>query len=321
MMNVTIPLIAGWLLDRLVGDPPSLPHPIVLFGKVIAFGERYLNKGRYRKLKGALMAATLIVVTFAATYLLVHAAPFEDTVWGLILTAILVFYSLAGTTLVREVKAVFRAVNVSVEQGRQQLARIVGRDTSQLSPQEIRTAALETLAENLSDGVIAPLFWYALFGIPGMLTYKMVNTLDSMIAYRTPRYRQFGAFAAHADDIANYLPARLTAVLMILVDRIVDNQNRQPLSTQFRFLRQNARNHISPNSGYPEAALAAILNCRFGGGHVYFGQYIEKPFIGTNDRQLHDTDMKHSVRICVLTEVVMLVLVLVVNLLVFGLGA
>ena len=133
-----------------------------------------------------------------------------------IFDAIAIFYCLAGTTLIREVREVFLALDRSLEEGRKQVARIVGRDTSELSAQEVRTAALETLAENLSDGVIAPLFWLAILGTPGMLAYKMVNTLDSMIGYKTDRYRDFGCWAAHIDDIANYIPARLTALLMLL---------------------------------------------------------------------------------------------------------
>ncbi len=196
-------------------------------------------------------------------------------------------------------RAVFLALDRSLDEGRLQVARIVGRDTSELSAQEVRTAALETLAENLSDGVIAPLFWFALLGTPGMLAYKMVNTLDSMIGYKTERYRQFGCWAAHIDDIANYIPARLTALLMVVA------AGKPQLAT---FVWKNGRNHASPNSGYPEAALAGILDCRFGGPHYYFGQLFPKPYIGTNDRQLTTDDMKTAVRINRTAEVMMLVL-------------
>jgi adenosylcobinamide-phosphate synthase len=180
------------------------------------------------------------------------------------------------------------------------VARIVGRDTSELSAQEVRTAALETLAENLSDGVIAPLFWLALLGVPGMVAYKMVNTLDSMIGYRTERYREFGCWAAHIDDIANYIPARLTALLMIIV------AGRPCLAG---FVWRNGCRHASPNSGYPEAALAGILNCRFGGPHYYFGELFDKPFIGENDRALTTEDMKKAIRVNRMAEVLMVVLV------------
>ena len=230
----------------------------------------------------------------------------------IVFDTVVIFFCLAGTTLIREVRQVFLALDRSLDEGRKQVARIVGRDTSDLSAQEVRTAALETLAENLSDGVIAPLFWFAILGVPGMLAYKMVNTLDSMIGYKTDRYRDFGCWAAHIDDIANYIPARLTALLMVLGDWCWVSGVSHHLSTitqHLHFVRQNGRNHASPNSGYPEAALAGILNCRFGGPHYYFGQLFDKPFIGTNERPLTTDDMKKAVQINRTAEVLMIVIV------------
>ena len=302
-------LLIGWLLDLFVGDPARLPHPIVWFGKAIAFGEHSLNKGSHRKLKGGLLAIFLIVGVFVLTWCLrwllssiglATVWPLPDLVVGLF-DAIIIFYCLAGTTLIREVRAVFLALDRSLDEGRAQVARIVGRDTSELSAQEVRTAALETLAENLSDGVIAPLFWLLLLGTPGMLAYKMVNTLDSMIGYKTERYRAFGCIAAHIDDVANYIPARLTALLMVLAS------GRLSL---LKFVWRNGRNHASPNSGYPEAALAGILDCRFGGPHYYFGELFEKPYIGEHERELTTADMKTAVRINRTAEILMLALVL-----------
>ena len=303
---VILPLIIGWLLDLMLGDPAWLPHPIVGFGKMIAFGEHHLNKGSHRKLKGALMAVFLIALVFSTTYsLLAILPPIVRAAVG----AILIFYCLAGTTLIREVREVFRAVDRSLEEGRKQVARIVGRDTSELSAQEIRTAALETLAENLSDGVIAPLFWLAIAGVPGMMAYKMVNTLDSMIGYRTERYKDFGCWAAHIDDVANYIPARLTALLMILPSLFTLH------SSLFTFVYRYGRMHASPNSGYPEAALAGILDCRFGGPHYYFGELFDKPYIGKNERELTTADMLKAVRVNRTTEVLAIVIVLSVLLL------
>ncbi len=312
---VIVPLFLGWTFDLLFGDPARLPHPVVWFGKAIAWGEHRLNKGSHRKLKGAFMAVMLIALVFGATWALREALsqlPSPQWEWlqvgeqssgmGLALglfDAIVIFYCLAGTTLIREVRAVFLALDRSLDEGRRQVARIVGRDTSELSAQEVRTAALETLAENLSDGVIAPLFWLALLGTPGMLAYKMVNTLDSMIGYKTERYRGFGCWAAHIDDIANYIPARLTALLMI---------GASPRRGLLRFVWKYGRNHASPNSGYPEAALAGILDCRFGGPHYYFGQLFDKPYIGTNDRPLTTADMKKAVRVNRTAEVLMVVI-------------
>jgi adenosylcobinamide-phosphate synthase len=287
-----LPLLVGWVLDLIFGDPARLPHPIVWFGKAIAFFEHRLNKSSHRKLKGALTALFLIAATYAIGLIINYQLS--------VINCLVVFFCLAGTTLIQEVREVFLAVDRSLEEGRKQVARIVGRDTSELSAQEIRTAALETLAENLSDGVIAPLFWFAVFGVPGMLTYKMINTLDSMIGYKTERYKDFGCWAAHIDDIANYIPARLTALLMAIAS---------PKKGLLRFIWRNGRRHASPNSGYPEAALAGILNCRFGGPHYYFGQLFPKPYIGENERELTTADMKRAVRTNRIAEVLMVFLV------------
>ena len=309
-MTHPLSLLIGWLLDLMVGDPQRLPHPVVWFGKMIAACERKLNRGTNRKLKGALTAVGLILFVFVFTWMLRKVL---DTYALYLFDAIAIFYGLAGTTLIREVRAVFLALDRSLDEGRRQVARIVGRDTSELSAQEVRTAALETLAENLSDGVIAPLFWLAILGTPGMLAYKMVNTLDSMIGYKTDRYRDFGCWAAHIDDIANYIPARLTALLMLTFSPPKLGGVRGGLN-RLKFVRKYGRNHASPNSGYPEAALAAILNCRFGGPHYYFGELFDKPYIGTNGRLLTTEDMKTAVRVNRTAEILMVAIVLLCQL-------
>ena len=247
------------------------------------------------------MTVLLVAGVYFVTLLLLRLAALFSP--GMLLTVqiLLIFYCLAGTTLVREVRMVFKAVDRSLEEGRMQVARIVGRDTSALSAQEVRTAALETLAENLSDGVVAPLFWYLLLGVPGMLAYKMVNTLDSMVGYKNERYRRFGCFAARLDDVANYIPARLTAFLMVLVS------GRLSL---FAFVGRYGSQHASPNSGYPEAALAGILNCRFGGPHHYFGEMVYKPFIGNNNRPVYSSDMRIAVRVNRFAEGIMVIWVI-----------
>ena len=294
-----IALLIGWLLDLIFGDPVRLPHPIVWFGRMIAFGEKHLNRGTHRQLKGALLAESLIVGVFALAWGIHSYLSVLSSQLSLIFDVLIIFYCLAGTTLIREVRQVFLALDRSLDEGRAQVARIVGRDTSELSAQEVRTAALETLAENLSDGVIAPLFWLMLLGTPGMLAYKMVNTLDSMIGYHTERYLQFGCWAARIDDAANYIPARLTALLMVIW-----------CPKCLGFVRKYGCCHASPNSGYPEAALASILNCRFGGPHKYFGEVFDKPYIGDNDRELTTADMKTAVRVNRTAEIIMVVIVL-----------
>lgn len=278
------PVLIAWILDLLLGDPLWLSHPVIWFGKAISFCEHRLNKGNWRRLKGGLTAILLISTTYILTWWLLRlVSPF--TWLNAVLQTILIFYCLAGTTLIREVRLVFRAVDCSLEDGRRQVGRIVGRDTANLSAQEIRTAGLETLAENLSDGVVAPLFWFAILGVPGMMAYKMVNTLDSMIGYKSERYHRFGMVAARIDDVANYIPARLTACLMVIVS------GKMRL---FRFVKQYGAKHASPNSGYPEAALAGILDCRFGGTHDYFGESVYKPYIGKTERDFSYEDLNKA---------------------------
>jgi adenosylcobinamide-phosphate synthase len=270
-----IPLIAGYLLDLLLGDPRWLPHPIRLFGNIIAKGEQLLNKGNYRLFKGAVLSITLCICVFVCFTILQYYC-----FW---LNIIFVFYGLANKSLLQEGKAVFDALQQNgLEAGRKRLSWIVGRDTSQLNENQIRTAVFETLSENLSDGVIAPLFYFAIGGVPAMMTYKMINTLDSMIGYKKERYWLFGKFAARLDDVANYIPARLTALLMVLV-----TFSQRGLLFIFKYGHQ----HASPNSGYPEAALAGILNCRFGGPNTYDGQLVEKPYIGDNARFIFDKEL------------------------------
>lgn len=302
LLYTLLPLLIGWTADKLFGDPRWLPHPVVAMGKIIAWGEKRLNKGNKRMMKGALFSIILILSSFLIIFFIIKGLNYLSPYLSILFSSVVVFFCLAGKTLIDEVRNVFVAVDSSVEEGRKQVARIVGRDTSALSPQQIRTAALETLSENLSDGVIAPLFWFILLGVPGMFAYKMVNTLDSMIGYKSDRYKQFGCWAARIDDVANYIPARLTSLLMIVVSGKI---------SLLSFVRKFGSQHASPNSGYPEAALAGILDCRFGGSNVYFGQRVEKPYIGYNDKELTYTDLKIAVRVNIRTEILMVLAVCV----------
>ena len=302
-MNAAVPFLIGWLADRMWGDPVNLPHPVVWFGKAIASGEKKWNQGTDKVWKGGLMSVGLIVSVYMITNGLLHLAGLIHPVLHGFVISVGVFYCLAGKTLIDEVREVFYAVDRSLEEGRARIGRIVGRDTTRLSAQEIRTAALETLAENLSDGVIAPMFWFLLLGLPGMMAYKMVNTLDSMIGYKNERYLDFGRIAARIDDMANYIPARLTSFLMLAVS---GNWAKRD------FVLKYGRAHASPNSGYPESALAAIMDCRFGGTHDYFGKPVAKPYIGEHERDFTTEDMQVAIRVNNRTEMVMGMIVLVV---------
>lgn len=295
ILIVFIPLLGGYLLDLLLGDPRWLPHPIRLFGNVIYKSESLLNKGRFKLCKGLVLTVILCLIVFSFFFFTqLFLLKFNKIIYY-VFSILFVFYGLANKSLLAEGKAVFEELkNKGLEAGRKRLSWIVGRDTSHLNENQIRIAVLETLSENLSDGVIAPLFYYAIGGVPAMMTYKMINTLDSMIGYKNDKYIQFGKFAARLDDLANYFPARITAILMVII-----------MSSRrgFSFILKYGSKHASPNSGYPEAALAGILNCRFGGPNSYHGEIVNKPFIGKHNRTILHSELSkvfyinHSVTI------------------------
>lgn len=308
-------LMIGWLLDHFWGDPEALPHPVVYMGRWISFWEHRLNKGSHRKAKGAVLAVLSVVGTFAlleaVIVMLRHFSLAYSPLWSyvvLIFQSVVLFFCLAGKTLRHEVEMVFQALDRSLEAGRKQVARIVGRDTQELSAQEVRTAALETLAENLSDGFVAPLFWFLLLGVPGMMMYKMINTLDSMIGYHSPRYIDFGCWAARIDDVANFIPARITALFIALIGTFYAHNG---LFRRLAFVWKYGPQHASPNSGWPEAALASVLDCQFGGAHKYFGELFYKPSIGDNPRLLNNKDLRISLKISLWSEFLSVVAVAV----------
>lgn len=303
-----LPLIAGYLLDLLFGDPENMPHPVRLFGNLIAKGEKLLNKHSFKFGKGMLLTIVLTSLTFLFFLKMLEYLLLLHPLLYLLTSSIFVFYGLANKGLIVEGQKVFNALQSGIEKGRNQLSGIVGRNTSKLNEQQIRIAVFETMSENLSDGVIAPLFYYALAGVPGMMAYKMVNTLDSMIGYRSDRYEQFGKFAARLDDVANFIPARLTAFLMSLISMS---------KRSFQFIFRYGNKHKSPNSGYPEAALAGILDTRFGGPNVYHGVLVDKPFIGSNDRVIAPDEIKRvssvNHRTCFLMVILTIAFILLLN--------
>lgn len=301
-LYIILPLVVGWIADFILGDPQRIPHPVVGFGKLISWCNRHFNRGKFQMLKGAICSVLLIGGSFFLMYALLQQLYVLSPILATAFSTIVVFFCLAGETLVREVKQVFLELDFSLDRGRQQVSRIVGRETSSLSQKQIQIASLETLSENLSDGVIAPMFWYMLLGVPGMFAYKMINTLDSMIGYKNEKYKDFGCWAARIDDVANYIPARLTALLMLLAEGKL---------SFFSFVKNYGKMHASPNSGYPEAALAGILNCRFGGPNSYFGQVVDKPYIGNNDREITLEDMSKAVKLNKKVEVLMILLVII----------
>lgn len=267
-------LLPALILDALFGEPRAiwdrLPHPAVLMGRLIAALDRRFNNGEGRRLKGVLVMAGLALGAIALG-LAIAALPFGP-LWQVLIAAVL----LAQRSLVQHVQAVGDALRLSLGDGQRTVAMIVGRDTAVLDRSGVARSAIESAAENFSDGVIAPAFWFLLGGLPGLLLYKITNTADSMIGHLTPRHREFGWAAARFDDLLNLVPARLSAVLIALSHGLTDP----------RAILRDAPLHRSPNAGWPEAAMAVALDVAISGPRSYHGRLADYPWVWPEGR--HD---------------------------------
>ena len=266
-------LIIAMLLDAAFGEPKAiwdrLPHPAVLMGRLVGWCDRRFNRGQGLRARGMLVTAALVLTGLAIGWI-IHILP-DFGLMEILTLAILI----AQKSLVEHVRAVASALRRSVPEGRAAVAMIVGRDTAQMTGPDIARAAIESAAENLSDGVVAPIFWYMVAGLPGIVAYKLVNTADSMIGHMTPRYREFGWAAARLDDVLNLIPARLTALLIALTHGWLDP----------RPILRDAPKHRSPNAGWPEAALAPVLNVALSGPRSYNGVRKDYPWVWPEGRR------------------------------------
>jgi len=298
-------LIGAFLLDLAVGDPRWLPHPVVLMGKVISRGERLLRSGNSRHdfLAGMVLSLALIALSTAAAWALVSLFHLLPSWFCFIVAAALASTTLATRGLLDAVKRIEAPLNAGdLAAAREKLSHIVGRETSRLNQDKVLRAGLESLAESSCDGIVAPLFYLFLGGIPLAMTYKAVSTLDSMIGYRTERYFYFGKFAARMDDAFNFLPARLTAFFIVIAAPAV----RLNLSRALRIVWRDHANHLSPNAGYPEAALAGAFGIRLGGTSIYFGKEICKPYMGDDLQPVRIEMLKEGRVLCLVTAILSL---------------
>ncbi|HKZ16680.1 MAG TPA: adenosylcobinamide-phosphate synthase CbiB [Geobacteraceae bacterium] len=288
-------LITAVTIDLLLGDPRRLPHPVVGIGRLITTLEKVLRRMlRNELLGGALLLIIVVVVTYVFVFLLLKGSYSVSPYAGFTVAAVLSWTCLAAHSLHRESKLVAdRLLAGDLEGARRFLSRIVGRDTEQLDEPEIWRALVETVSENTSDGVIAPLFYLMLGGPSLGLAYKAVNTLDSMVGYKNERYIRFGWASARFDDLANWLPARITGVLMTAAAPLVGLSGRHAL----RVMLRDGGNHSSPNSGIPEAAAAGALGVRLGGANRYFGVLVEKPTMGDTARDLSVESYRGAVQL------------------------
>src|SRR5213593_866021 len=297
--------VSGFLLDLAIGDPRWFPHPVVMMGKAISWGEKLLWSGEPRRDFLAGMALTLAVV-----------GPSAAIAWAAVLLVSLLPSAVAfmAVTFLASTAIATRGLLVAaagieeplrtgdIVQARQRLSHIVGRETDNLSQDKVLCAGLESLAESTCDGIVAPLFYLFLGGIPLAIAYKAINTLDSMIGYRTERYFYFGKFAARLDDVVNYIPARLTA-LFIVVAAVAARLNP---ARAFQAVRRDHANHLSPNAGYPEAALAGAFGIRLGGPSIYFGEKVYKPYMGDDLTPAGIEMLKEGRALCLVTAILSL---------------
>lgn len=304
----TAAMVLGFLLDCLIGDPHGLPHPIVAIGKLIAFFDKKLRRGNNHPgdvgRGGITVVCVSLISTAIPTALLWGAWKLNPWVY-FALESIMCWQLLAARQLVREAGKVQQALEAADPQAaRRAVSMIVGRDTADLDEQGICRAAVETVAENASDGVIAPLFWMCLCGAPGGFFYKSVNTMDSMLGYKNQTYLYFGAAAAKTDDVLNYLPSRLTALLMIAVCPFCRLNQKNAV----RIWRRDRRKHASPNAAQTESVCAGALGLRLAGDAVYGGKVCKKAYIGDALREIEPQDIRRAGTLMYASAVVMLLL-------------
>ncbi len=274
-------IVYAYLLDLILGDPAWLPHPVRGMGKFISFVEERIRAlvrtDLGERVGGMVLLILTVLIVYGITLAILSIARYLSEILYLLVSIVLAYTTISSKGLyVESMKVVCRLLSGDVGGARSQLSSIVGRDTEFLSDEGICRALIETIAENTSDGVIAPLFYLAIGGVPLAMVYKVVNTLDSMVGYRNERYLYLGWASARADDILNYIPARVTAIIMGVSAFII----RLDWRGAFRIMLRDGRRHPSPNAGFPEAAVAGGLRVRLGGGAYYSGVYSPKPHIG-----------------------------------------
>jgi adenosylcobinamide-phosphate synthase len=293
--NRILCLAAAFFLDNLLGDPYCLPHPVRFIGRLIGFFDGGLRKesdspGIKRK-KGLLLVIFMLAICGGVTFIGLYIVYHIHRAAGIVVESILCYQMLSMKSLKMESMKVYRALKKGeIEQARKAVSMIVGRDTDRLDEDGITRACVETVAENTSDGVIAPMFYLAIGGGLFGVLYKTINTMDSMVGYKNEKYMDFGRYAAKLDDLANYIPSRIAALLMIAGSGVC----RLNPGNALRIYRRDRRKHASPNSAQTESVCAGALGIRLAGDAWYFGQKVEKPYIGDNLRRIEAEDIRRA---------------------------
>ncbi len=284
-------MLAGFILDLFIGDPEGWPHPVIWIGKYISFMEKRLRRrgGNLRR-SAPLLTASTVLISMAASAVVLFVLSMLGKIALFAGMCVLSWWLLSCKCLAKEGRGVMQALGISLERGRKQVGRIVGRDTDSLSEDEIIRACVETIAENTTDGVIAPMLYLLLGGPVLAMGFKAASTLDSMVGYLDEKYRDIGWSSAKLDDALNFIPARLTGTLMCLMAQPLHLDGRNAL----HIMKRDHDKHLSPNCAWSEAAAAGALHVRLGGAHSYFGKQIIKPTIGDDDRPIAASDIANT---------------------------
>ena len=306
-MNILILLFVAVVLDLLIGDPSWIPHPVVLIGKLISKAETLLRKAFPQKLRfaGKILAVTIPLFTLAVTFLLLWVCYQIHPLFGLTVENFLGSLTLAAKSLKKESMKVYEQLEKGdLPEARYAVSMIVGRDTQNLDETGVTKAAVETVAENTSDGIIAPMFYLAIGGTPLAMCYKAINTLDSMVGYKNEKYIDFGRASAKLDDAANFIPARIAGVLMVISAYLTGMDGKNA----WKIFRRDGRNHASPNSAQTEAACAGALQVQLAGNAYYFGKLYKKPTIGDPIRPVEVQDISRANRLMLCCDLLCLML-------------
>lgn len=315
MLSITA-LISGFIVDLILGDPHSFPHPIRLIGGSITKGEKiarhvFSDTKEGRRIAGTVMSMVVIILAMVVPFLILKIAYSLSSYLGWILEVVMCYQILATKALKDESMKVYDALmKEDIPLARKMLSMIVGRDTAVLDEEGITKAAIETVAENTSDGIIGPLLFLTLGGVPLAFGYKAINTLDSMIGYKNEKYIDFGRFAAKLDDVVNYIPARVSAYIMILASRLLGLDSKNA----YRIYKRDRYNHASPNSAHTEAVCAGALGIQLAGNAYYFGKLYEKSTIGDATRKVQREDISLTNKLMYVTCIVALISCVIVKL-------
>lgn len=309
-------LTIGFILDLLIGDPNNPFHPVRGIGLLASKLETIFRKLLKNSLKiaGLIVWMITIVLTFAITYGIIFVCMKINKYLGIIVQGIIIYFCISAKGLVVEGYKVIKYLNEgNIEKSRKQLSYIVGRDTESLDSKGITRAVIETIAENMSDGVIAPILFAGVFGAAGSMAYKAVNTMDSMFGYKNEKYIKFGYFPAKLDDLFNYIPARVTGILIIISSFFL----KRDYKNSFKIYKRDRYNHTSPNSAHPEAAMAGALDIQLGGANYYFGKIVEKPVIGDKIKEIEINDVKKTAEILYLSTVMGFILMVIIKFIIY----